>query len=281
MVATAAVLGLATLPFVGLHSWRDWIKIAREATETYRFDNNWIHLSRDLLSIPRRWLDFSEQASWTERRDNLLAAVEGWALLAAVFGLTVTVAALRWKKAQDATGPGAAFVLLGAWLCCFHFMYYDYLLTCLPVLLLFTDWRGYLEPRFVAIIPLREDGLDKGLARYYQARPAYLYPPPPPTVAAGYRHVWILNRMVPTLVALIFGAAYVMPGVWMNLTIFPYDTLCIVLLWLWCGWLWLRAADKPAERESCPETLRKDLPLPAPVHTPQFVQLRADVRRPH
>ncbi len=35
MLATAAGLVLLTLPFVGIESWADWLRVGREGTETY------------------------------------------------------------------------------------------------------------------------------------------------------------------------------------------------------------------------------------------------------
>ena len=60
MLGTGAALGLATMPFVGIQPWFDWLAVGREAAALYNTDQNWVFLSRDLLGIPRRWmLDFS------------------------------------------------------------------------------------------------------------------------------------------------------------------------------------------------------------------------------
>jgi arabinofuranan 3-O-arabinosyltransferase len=279
MAGTGAALAALTLPFVGLHSWQEWLQIGTEGTQTYKYDSNWIHLSRDLLSMPRRWLDFSDQVSWTDRRDNFLATLQGCVLLAAVFELTARVAVLRWRKAHDGTGPGAAFLLLAAWLCSFHFMYYDFLLVCLPVFVLSTDWRRYLEPLyFLVLIPLTGKSLDPKLTEYYRPRFVHDYPPPAPFLQTRYGHVWVINRMVPSLVALLAVVVYVYPATFVYLADFPYDTICVSLLWLWCAWLWLRA---PARPEPPPETTPKELTPALPVHAPKLVQLGADVNGPH
>src|SRR5262249_33549648 len=61
MLATGAAWVLVTLPFVGLHSWFDWLYVGKEAALLYNTDHNWVFLSRDLLSIPRRGLlDFQD-----------------------------------------------------------------------------------------------------------------------------------------------------------------------------------------------------------------------------
>ena len=41
------------------------------------------------------------------------------------------LAVLRRRQAAAPDGPPAAFLFLGAWMCCFHFMYYDALLGAL------------------------------------------------------------------------------------------------------------------------------------------------------
>ncbi len=100
-----------------------------------RYDRNWIELSRDLLSLPRRWLDFD--MPWQERRDAVWPHIVGWCLLLTALELTLRVAAVRREAIRAPHGAPAAFMLLGAWMSCFHFMYYDILLTAVPFLLLF------------------------------------------------------------------------------------------------------------------------------------------------
>src|SRR5262249_6102378 len=144
------------------------------ATRVYDTDENWIFLSRDLLSIPRRWLlDFKAHA---DVRDRLAARLAGWALLVGILEVTLRLAALRWKQLRPATGPAAALVLLAAWLCCFHFMYYDVLLTILPVFLLFTEPGRWFEPRFLALVPMSSGEGNESVAAYYKPWPLPDYP---------------------------------------------------------------------------------------------------------
>jgi hypothetical protein len=176
MAAVGAALCLATLPFVGVQSWRDWLQVGREAAQLYNTDRNWIFLSRDLLSIPRRGLLTFETGTGKELVRHadpngpscwwyllcgdadipgwLVPLLASWALLAVVAETMVRLVVLRTDQARATTGPPAAFVLLGAWLCCFHFMYYDVLLAALPVLLLFTEPHRYLEPCYLTNVPL-------------------------------------------------------------------------------------------------------------------------------
>jgi hypothetical protein len=176
MLVVGAALGLVTLPFVGVQSWKDWLQVGHEAAVLYDTDRNWIWLSRDVLSIPRRWLLVFEDGSGKElvRHANptgpsfwwyllcgggdipgwLVPSLAGWALLVLFLEMTVRLAVLRKEQARATTGPPAAFLLLGAWLCCFHFMYYDVLLAALPVLLLFAEPLAYFEPLYLTNVPL-------------------------------------------------------------------------------------------------------------------------------
>src|SRR5207249_3810651 len=100
-----------------------------------------------------------------------------------------------------------------AWLACYHFMYYDVLLTALPVCVLFSQPGSYVQPIYVAVrLRRHEDDASQ-----------------PP---------WLLNRMVPTLVL-----ALAVVGNWVHAFDLcptfgtPWDTYCLLALWFWCGWL--------------------------------------------
>lgn len=271
MAGTALLLILATLPIVGWRSWLEWFQVGQMATRTYRTDQNWILLSRDLLGIPRRWL--LEFQTGTAPHDRLAAAVAGWVLLVAVFEVTVRFACLRRDEVQQPTGPAPAFLLLGAWLTCFHFMYYDVLLTALPVLLLFMEPRRWFEPRLVAVQPLPRTALPADLAAYYDPWPAGSLPGPA-EVQLGPRQLWVLNSLVMTLLAWMAIVEYLFPVLSVdvemtagflrdlgaavpqplrfstNLKGTPWHTFTLLVLWLWCGVLWLWqprpvAAPKP------------------------------------
>lgn len=142
MCGTSAALTALTLPLVGWQCWLDWFEVGKLGAAIYNVDENWIHISRDLLSIPRRWLlDFDAPP---EMRDRPAAFIVGWSLWLAVFLFTFTTT-IRWRHDRTFTGPAAAFLLLGAFLTCFHFMYYDVLLSALPVFLLFVEPRHYVH----------------------------------------------------------------------------------------------------------------------------------------
>lgn len=215
MVGTGTALGAITLPLVGLHSWFDWLANGREAVRIYNVDENWIKCSRDLLSVPRRWMiDFSNSDYFG--RDWWGPTLFGWGLLLSVTALTISLAILRRRQARITTGAPATFLLLGGWFSCFHFMFYDVLLSALPVLLLFTEPRRYLPARLRAFLhlPLREEA------------------------PAGS---WIYEAVTLALVAtmlLLFGLSATFQ---LTPDQFPQsDTFSLLALWLWCGWMWLR-----------------------------------------
>jgi hypothetical protein len=248
MIASGSTLVLLTLPFVGWHSWLDWLRVGQDAALLYNVDQNWITLSRDLLSIPRRWLLDFENATTADRDRNWLPpALLGWSLLLLSLEITVRLAVLRRRQAASSDGPPAAFLLLGAWMSCFHFMYYDVLLAALPVFLLFTEPRRYLEPLLLAIVPLRRGAGDRRIFNYHRAALPGEVPSAPPWFQPAYQHIWVLNRMAPTVAVLLVAAQYLFP--YLGLGSYsgpPWDTFFLMGLWLWCGWQWLRHGKKVA-----------------------------------
>jgi hypothetical protein len=260
MVASGAVLALLTLPVVGVHSWFDWLAIGKEAAVLYDMEKNWIFLSRDLLSVPRRWLlDFDkgrdERLDATLRlwpgSDHLITAglacqLIGWAALLFALECTVRLAVLRRRQAAAPDGPPAAFLFLGAWMCCYHFMYYDVLLGALGLFLLFTEPRRYLAPLLVALAPLRNAVAGPAVVAYHRAAVPDVLPPAVPLELAP-RAVWTLNRMAPTAYVLLLATNYLFPGLGLGSHWGPpWDTFCLAGVWAWCGWQWLRHGEKVA-----------------------------------
>ena len=222
MLLTGAALALLTLPFVGVQTWLDWLTVGREATLHYARDETWIFLSRDLQNIPTRYmLQYADEVVSSPEPERALPARIGLALLLAVAALTGAVALWRWRRPAGTEGIPAAFLMLGAYLCCFHFMYYDALIALLPVCLLFTDPRRYLIP-------------------------ATVRPP-------GPRGGWLWNPFPPTLLVVLLVMAHFAEAIdwyvsWGHPAYHtpPYDTFCLMALWAWCGWRWLREADPDA-----------------------------------
>jgi arabinofuranan 3-O-arabinosyltransferase len=205
MLATAVALALATVPFVGWQSWLDWWTVGKEGARVYNVNPNWIVLSRDLLGLPRRWLA-DPRPRGALGPDFGLASAVGWGSLGAVMALTAGLAVARREQARAVTGPAAAFVLLGAWLSCFHFMYYDVLLAALPVCALLAEPRPYRQQRRLVVAVLLASVALDGLTVLGQ---------------------WFLP---------------------------PWETFCLIALWLCCGWLWLRQREA-GEAESLPARL--------------------------
>ena len=144
MVLTGVGLAAATLPFVGLQTWFDWLAVGREAAALYNVNHNWIMLSRDLQGIPRRiLLDFSLPEA---ERETPLARNLAWSLWGIVLATTVAIF-LRHGNRQRATGVGIAFLFFGAFLTCYRFMYYDLLLSTLGFACLLAEPRRFLRTR--------------------------------------------------------------------------------------------------------------------------------------
>ncbi len=140
MVLTGAGLAALTLPVVGVEVWKDWLAVGREAADLYNVNRNWVTLSRDLFGLPRRVLiDFGLPEADRHRLD---ATVAGWAIWLIVFAGTAAVF-LRHPARRAPLGPAAGFALLGAYLCCYRFIYYDALVAAFPLAVLFAaPWRG-------------------------------------------------------------------------------------------------------------------------------------------
>ena len=199
MALIGAALAASTLPVVGLQTWRDWLAVGKEASDLYSHDESWIFLSRDLLGIPRRYLlDFRPEAP-TREPYPLAAGLIGWGMLIGVLEATVRLAVQRRREARAASGPAAAFLLLGAWMSCYHFMYYDVLLAALPLVLLLADFKPYLQRRYVAVLLPSAESLGAGLDHYCEPRLPGELPPSAPLLRTGHRNIWLLNGVAPTL----------------------------------------------------------------------------------
>jgi arabinofuranan 3-O-arabinosyltransferase len=269
MLVTGLGLAAVTLPWVGWHSWLDWLQVGRYASEIYATNRNWIFLSRDLLGIPRRWLlDFHDDYA---AQPSSAATMIGWGLLFAVMACTAALSISRHKQSRALTGPPAAFLHLGAWLSCYHFMYYDVLLTALPVALLLTEPRRYLNPVFVAVAILPEEMRKHPVLSYYQ--PGLVCTPPSSSVLqVGYQNVCVRNSMTLTLIALLAISDLLLTFVGIEISISatsvkhapfplpvtlstafagtPWPTFCLLALWLWCGWLWVNDSPRRSQRNA-------------------------------
>jgi arabinofuranan 3-O-arabinosyltransferase len=137
MIISSVFQAAVTLPVVGIHGWINWLMIGREAGRISLYDENWIIRGRDLVAIPRRWLNLD--APGAELQNNLTTALIGWGLWMIVIEITTRIA--FYRRCRRHSGAGPAFLFLGAWMSCVHFMYYDVLLAALPVFLLYGGSR--------------------------------------------------------------------------------------------------------------------------------------------
>jgi hypothetical protein len=261
MVATVLVLVATTLLYVDVRTWLDWLQLGREATALYASDRNWVLLSRDLLSVPRRWLmDFEKPPT-----DNMevAATVVGWTLFLGALECTARLAVLRRREVRNLVGIPAAFLFLGAWLGCFHFMYYDILLTALPVLLLLMDYRAFLRPRMLAVQDVAHAHLSATFLPNAGTKEKRLVMAAAQVERGG---ICVLNSLTLTLIALLAVSDSFFPywGIDVSVSIpwlkdgpiptplkysmavagTPWSTFCIVALWAWCGWRWLKMVEE-------------------------------------
>ena len=142
MCGTAGALILATLPVVGVRAWLEWLAVGGQAADLYGVNENWVSFSRDLAGLPRRLLlDFDAPET---SRGSRLAAVLGWTFWTAVAAATVVI--YRLQPDRRPGGRAAGFLLLGAYLVCYRFMYYDVVLATLPLALLVAGSRREWVP---------------------------------------------------------------------------------------------------------------------------------------
>jgi hypothetical protein len=232
---------LLTVPFVGVQGWQEWLTIGQQASAKYDVIENWTNLCRDVYGLPRRgMLDFSKPESERVTPEVTLASR---ACLGFVMLSTVGVYAWRgnWRRT---TGLSAGFLLLGAFLSCYRFMYYDVVLSLVgyAALLAYPAWtlntsQGELQrptntadrrvrlftssfPLTVLVALLVYDNVLIGVKPQVTAAldrwPAFrtdehgnqLWYSPKVSAACDYNH--------------------------------PVDTLLIVALWAWCGWRLIR-----------------------------------------
>jgi hypothetical protein len=219
-------------------------------------------LSRDLLSIPRRWLlDFKTPPS---EAVDLACTITGCALLVLILEPAIRLAILRSRQSSTSAGPIPAFLLLAGWFSCFHFMYYDVLLTALPLGLLLLNPSEFLKPRLMAIVPLREVHEDRTSG--YRPTLQTGYPIKSWTLPVFSRQIVVLNSVTLTLIALLFLADHVGPVLDISASISaaglkhlpmprpieistgsagtPWVTFSLMLIWAWSGYLWVKIPDK-------------------------------------
>jgi hypothetical protein len=283
MCATGAVLILLTLPFVGVQAWFDWLAVGKAADKIYVTDENWVHLSRDVQGLGRRMLAewprdkaityrYSESDRYGEHFGERLYVMSGTIPYFLILGLTLLVglaaAVRRWRRGkrlravgltaepERTEGPGAAFLLLGSWLACWHFMYYDLLPSALAVGVLFAAPGRYLRPVFLW---RRDESMPEDLQRFHGLSvraPTLLYP-------EAWQRRWVSNPFGLVLVVALMlvwpvgTLIYDVEGLWRS----PVDTWLLILLWGWCGWLWLTRPDFLAERSAGPLSTQEQAPL--------------------
>jgi arabinofuranan 3-O-arabinosyltransferase len=242
MAITGAALALATLPVVGVQVWFDWLHVGGEAAKIYATDHNWIFLSRDLFGIPRRMLlDFPDGQTGTDRP---AAGFAGWALWLAVAGTTVLVVRTwcrRHGPPVPLTGPVGGLVLLAAWLCTYRFMYYDSLIAAVGVVAILADpapffrrrWWPFRSwvPALAAVLLIIENATAPLNVELTASIRGFRWTEKHPDGSTVLR--------APTI-HIASGDDY------------PWDTVTVLALWVWCAVQVLRARPAATEDRTRP-----------------------------
>ncbi|VTU02384.1 hypothetical protein : Uncharacterized protein (Fragment) OS=mine drainage metagenome GN=B1A_16613 PE=4 SV=1: DUF2029 [Gemmataceae bacterium] len=266
MVVTGCGLAAATLPFVGVQTWRDWLEVGSEAAALYNVNQNWINLSRDVQGVPRRILhDFSLPEA---ERDTPLAKSLAWALWGAILAATAAVYVKRGDRTRF-TGVGIAFLFFGAYLTCYRFMYYDALLAAAGCACLLADPARLLRST-------RAFGLTPGPALPIDPAGRSLRVPVPEWAPLGPRALGYVSSVPLTLFVLLLVYENAMSGMDLQGTVgfgyyarattgadgatavatpklrvdtgvnYPWETALVFVMWLWCGWALVRGAEARA-----------------------------------
>ena len=266
MVLTGAALAAATLPVVGLQTWFDWLKVGQQASRLYNVNRNWINLSRDLHGIPRRILHNFDRPE--PERETPLANALAWALWGTVFATTAIVY-LRWGDRKRATGIGAAFLFFGAYQTCYHFMYYDALLSAVGFAVLLAEPARFLRTRIFTFsrvahtppltgdlpFPLPAAGLDPfgpRLVGYLSSFPltmlAFLLVFENSLTGMNLQGTLGIGYYAHT----ITGTDRITTGVTPRCVVdtspdYPWETAAILATWAWCGWRLIRGDERKEE----------------------------------
>jgi hypothetical protein len=244
MLACGALLTMLTLPLVGLHSWLEWKQVAAEVAHSNRLDRNWIGLSRTIFSIPRRYLVNFDLP--TAERVTLATELICWGLYLLVIELSVRLIVQRGRASRVTDGPGAAFLLSAAWLCCFQFMYYDALIVFAALIVLFLYPGKFFRPYFrnrakawwsdvhlTSWFHLRATSQTK-IAQYATGSAAVLALP------GQTSYGMLANPFVLLPLAMIYLLQICLIPLHIASDHDPYTIYCVLIFWLWCGWLWTR-----------------------------------------
>ena len=250
-------LALATLPIVGVESWKHWLEIGQEASATYDTNKNWIELSRDLSGIPKRiFVDFDKPAE--ESRADRFPARLGWLLWGVVFVSTILVYWFRANRRQ-ALGLGAGFLFLGAYHCCYRFMYYDVLLSAAAVLAMGAHPGLLFRTPTFKLMPAKPGPFARRVRLYGASVPllivalllwnenGLMHLRPKVTVGAGYLAVDLADSTATAPARPLLRTP--------NLSatsdyLHPVDTVLLLGLWAWAGWRLIRDGDYPRSASS-------------------------------
>jgi hypothetical protein len=163
--------------------------------------------------------------------------------------IVIRLTLLRGKHSQATHGYGAAFLLASGWLLCLQFMYYDVLLAFVPVILVLSHARLW-QPEFLARGSLVWEAVrlhpwsnleappGKDPARFASGQVFLL------SLPAKAPYGWIKNPLGFWPILLLFlNQNYLDPhGYTGNYSAF--NTYCVLALWLWCAWAWVREQSR-------------------------------------
>jgi len=239
MLSTMTVVGLLTigitLPFTGIGVWFEWLSVGQLAAEIYNTDGNWVPLSRDLLGFARRlMLDFSEDR---ETRDYPGALIASWAVWLVMMEFAIRCLTLRGDRTIPLQGPLPAMVFLVAWMCTYHFMYYDAMISVFGILVLIPSLRKlWNDGSAPADSGWRVNSFVLNMIVAMIVLETVLYSANPVITIRLERYAVETTRADKTteMTRLIVGV-----GDW-----YPVETILMMVAVFWCGWQVLRRGGR-------------------------------------
>jgi hypothetical protein len=223
MIASGAAFVAATLPFAGFAAWLRWFEVGRHAAELYERDANWVWMSRDLIGLPRRQL-----WDWEHLRPHL--------------ELITAQRSFDFDTMQQVqNGPWQTTVGVGLWLA----------VIVLTILFWFFlrrfDLSRNVSKTVVAYGPGPAFLLFGALLTTYHFMHYDLQPMALP-MCLLLAHLGRMSRPASgLLIAVNVGLVYCH----MDLSLghgsvrIPFETLLLLGVWLWSGWLALQEAVFP------------------------------------
>src|SRR5581483_10015153 len=146
----------------------------------------------------------------------------------------------------------AGFLFLGAFLTCYRFMYYDVVLSAVALAVLFADPARFFRPRVFSVEPVSHAPAPFGprLLGHVNSFPltvlVLLLCVDNVFLGANVQATVGFGHFAQSVTAADGATGLDVPTVRAEMSVFyPWDTVMLLGLWLWCGWRVARGDARP------------------------------------